>query len=144
MLIDEILKNWEIDCNIDEDNVGGSAMKTPNLHAKYLRLLIDYKLKKIQYKSKYDEKRLLKIKLIKGHLTTEELKELGWEPFQFRILKGDQEEHLAGDKDLQSLDNKIEYCSSAIYVLESILQEIKSRSFHTRVAMDWIRFRAGG
>ena len=61
MLIDEILKNWEIDCNIDEDNVGGSAMKTPNLHAKYLRLLIDYKLKKIQYKSKYDEKRLLKI-----------------------------------------------------------------------------------
>ena len=82
--------------------------------------------------------------MIKGHLTTEELKELGWEPFQFRILKGDQEEHLAGDKDLQSLDNKIEYCSSAIYVLESILQEIKSRSFHTRVAMDWIRFRAGG
>lgn len=143
MLIDDILKDWEIDCNIDSDDIGGAALRSPNLHAKYLRILIDYKLKKVKYSTEYDEKRLLKIKYFKGHLTTEELKELGWEPFHLRVLKTEQEDHLSGDKDLQKINNKIEYCTSAIYILESILQEIKSRSFHTRVAMDWVRFRAG-
>lgn len=143
MLIDEILTTWSVDCVLDENDISGSSLKSPNIHAKYLRLLIDYKLKKIQYKSKFDDLRLTKIKYIKGHLTTDELKELGWEPFQFRVLKGEYDEYLSGDKDLRALTNKIEYCNSAIYTLESILQEIKSRSFHTRVALDWIRFRAG-
>lgn len=144
MLIDEIIKNWEIDCNIDDQDIGAAALKSPNLHAKYLRLMIDYKLKKVKYKTNYDELKLTKIKYYKGHLTTPELKELNWEPFQYRILKGEYDEHLAGDSDLQKINAKIEYCTSAIYILESILQEIKSRSFHTRVAMDWVRFRAGG
>ena len=143
MLIDQLITEWETDCVIDEGDISGSALRTPNLHAKYLRVLIEYKLKKVKYTADLHELKLLKTKHIKGHLTTEELNELGWEPFQFRVLKGEIEEHLQADQDIQKINSKIEYCNSAIYLLESILQEIKSRSFHTRVAMDWIKFRAG-
>jgi hypothetical protein len=144
MLIDQLIAEWEVDCVIDEDDIGRSALRTPNLHAKYLRVLIDYKLKKVKYTSDLNELKLLKTKHIKGHLTTEELKELNWEPFQFRVLKGEIDEYLQADPDIQKIQTKIEYCTSAIYLLDSILQELKSRSFHTRVAMDWIKFRAGG
>lgn len=143
MLIDKLIEEWEQDCVIDEQDIAGSALKTPNLHAKYLKILIDYKLKKVKATSEMSDKRLLKTKYFKGHLTTEELNELGWQPYQFRALKGDIDELLDADPDIQKTKNKIEYCNSAIYLIESVLQEIKSRSFHTRVAMDWIKFRAG-
>lgn len=144
MLIDKLMEEWAIDCVIDDEDIGGSALRTPNLHAKYLKILIDYKLKKVKYQSEMDSTRSLKSKLFKGHLTTDELKTLGWEPYPFRVLKGEVDELIDADQDIQKIKNKIEYCNSAIYLLESILQEIKSRSFHTRVAMDWVKFRAGG
>lgn len=143
MLIDKLIEEWEKDCVIDESDIAGSALMTPNLHAKYLKILIDYKLKKVKATSEMSDKRLLKTKYFKSQLTTEELNELGWQAYQFRALKGDIDELLDADPDIQKIKNKIEYCNSAIYLIESVLQEIKSRSFHTRVAMDWIKFRAG-
>lgn len=143
MLIDDILKEWETDCVIDDEDIGGASMITPNLHAKYLRLLIDYKLKKVKLTSDLADKKLLKSKYFRGHLTTEELNDLGWEPYHIRVLKGEVEEHVNADSEVQKIQTRIDYCTSAIYMLESILGEIKSRSFHTRVAMDWVRFRAG-
>ena len=143
MLIDKIVDEWDIDCVIDDEDIGASALKSPNLHSKYLRILIDYKLKKIKASSELADKKLLKSKYFKGHLTTEELKEQKWEAYQFRVLKGDIEDLIDADPEIQKIKNRIEYCASAIYLLESILQEIKSRSFHTRVAMDWVKFRSG-
>lgn len=143
MIIDKILEEWEKDGVIPDDDIGGASLRTPNLHAKYLRILIDYKLKKIKYTAELQDMKLLKSKYFRSQLTSDELKDLGWEPFQFRVLKTEMDEHIAADKDIQKIQTRLEYCSSAIYTLESILQEIKSRSFHTKVAMDWVRFRAG-
>ena len=143
MLIDEILKNWEEDCVIDSQDISAASLITPNHHSKYLKQLIDYKLKKVKLINELDELKLLKSKYFKGHLTTDELKDLGWEPFHLRILKTEIDEHVDADKDVQKIKNRLEYCNTAIYTLEQILQELKSRSFHTRVAMDWIRFKAG-
>ena len=143
MLIEQILNSWDTDCVIPDDDIGGASLRTSNLHAKYLRILIDYKLKKVKYSSELQDMKFLKSKYFKSQLTTEELNDLGWEPFQYRILKTDIDEHINTDKDVQKIQNKLEYCTSAIYTLESILQEIKSRSFHTKVAMEWVKFRAG-
>lgn len=143
MLIDEILKQWDEDSKIEEDNLGHDSIISSKLHAKYLRLLVEYELKKVKYNSELSDLKLLKSKYFKGHLTTDELKDLGWEPYQFRILKTEIQEHLDGDSDIQKITNRIEYCTVAINTLKYILQEIKSRSFHTRVAMDWVKFRSG-
>lgn len=144
MLIDDILKHWDTDCGIDEDDIGGSALKTPNLHAKYLRILIDYKLKKSKASADLAEKRVVKSKYFRNMLTTDELKQLGWEPYQYRVLKGEVEELVDSDKDIMKIQSRIEYYTAAIQTLESIMNEIKNRSFHTRISMDWIKFRAGG
>lgn len=144
MLIDKLMEEWSIDCVIDDEDIGGAALRTPNLHAKYLKILIDYKLKKAKGLSDMSTLRSLKSKYFRGLLTTDELKDLGLDPYPFRVLKGEVDELIDADAAIQKIQNKLEYYNSAIYLLESILQEIKSRSFHTRVAMDWVRFRAGG
>ena len=144
MLIDKLMEEWSIDCVIDDEDIGGAALRTPNLHAKYLKILIDYKLKKAKGLSDMSTLRSLKSKYFRGLLTTDELKELGLDPYPFRVLKGEVDELIDADAAIQKIQNKLEYYNSAIYLLESILQEIKSRFFHTRVAMYWVRFRAGG
>lgn len=143
MLIDEILNTWAEDCVINDQDIGGSALITPNIQAKYLRILVDYKLKKVKLTNELTDLKLNKSKYFKGHLTTDELKELGWEPYHLRVLKTDVDEHVEGDAAVQKIKARLEYCNTAIYTLEQILQELKSRSFHTRVAMDWVRFRSG-
>lgn len=143
MLIDKVLEEWDRDCEIDDEDLSDAARKSPKLHAKYLRILVDYKLKKTKATNDLKDKKALKGKYFRGMLTTEELNALGWEPYQYRVLKGEVEELVDADEEIQKIVTKIEYYNSAIYVLESIITEIKSRSFHTRVAMDWIKFRSG-
>jgi prefoldin subunit 5 len=48
------------------------------------------------------------------------------------------------DSDVQKLVTREQYLKSMIYFLESVLGELKSRSFHVRAAIDWMKFRAGG
>lgn len=143
MKIDQLIDEWDKDCVIDEDDLSGSALKTPNLHAKYLRVLIDYKLKKAKSTAELKERKVFKGKYFRGLITTDELKELGLEPYQFRVLKGEVEELVEADADIQKIQTRIEYYSTAITLIESILTELKSRSFHTRLSMDWIKFRSG-
>lgn len=143
MLIDQLVTEWENDCKIDESDIGHAAAISPNLHAKYLTHLVQYKLKLAKTGAELATLRSLKSKYFKGMLTTDELKELGWEAWQYRTLKTEVEELVDADKEVQKLVNREQYAKAAIYFLESVMKEISARSFHTRVAMDWVRFRAG-
>jgi len=143
MRIDQLIDEWDKDCVIDEEDLSAAALKTPNLHAKYLRILIDYKLKKSKATTEIKEKKVFKSKYFRGLLTTEELKEVGLEPYQYRVLKGEVDDLIEADSEIIKINTRIEYYTTAITLIESILTELKSRSFHTRLSMDWIKFRSG-
>ena len=40
MTLDEIQNEWEKDAEVDDNYLGESAIATPKLHSKYLKLLI--------------------------------------------------------------------------------------------------------
>lgn len=144
MKIEEIQNMWEQDCNIDDGHLGDHAIYTPQIHAKYLKLLIEFKLKLSKTKSDYNVLRKVKFRYYRGEMSKSELQEFGWEQWQYnKPLKAEMDEFLTGDEDLSKLNIRIEYLESGIYMLESIMSQIKSRDFQIGNAIKWKQFLAG-
>jgi len=142
--IDNLLSEWEKDSVIDDDHLDKSAIKTSSLHSKYLGYLISNKSK--ISKVNFDMKllRAKKIKYYKGEMTKEELIEAGWTQWQgVKPIKSEMEELLQGDMDIARLQSRIEYYESIGILLDSIMNQLKSRDWQIRNAINWKQFIAG-
>jgi hypothetical protein len=94
--------------------------------------------------SDYNMMRKAKFRYYRGETSREELQERGWEQWQgVKPLKNEMDEFLTGDTELNTLEVKIKYLETMIYLLESILQQIKARDWQIKTAVDWKRFLAG-
>lgn len=144
MNIEQLQDMWEADCEIDDNYLGEHATKTPKLHAKYVKLLVGVKLKHTKLQSDYNMLRKAKFRYYRGELGREELQDLGWSQWQgVKPLKNEMDEFLTGDEDLNTMKVKIEYLETMIYLLESILGQLKSRDWQLKSAIEWKRFLAG-
>jgi hypothetical protein len=144
MTLDDIQNEWDKDSAIDDNYLGEHATKTPKLHAKYVRLLVGVKLKHTKLSSDYNMLRKNKFRLYRGELSREELTSLGWAQWQgVKPLKNEMDEFLQGDTDLNTLRVKIDYLETMIYLLESILGQIKARDWQLKSAIEWKKFLAG-
>lgn len=144
MTIDEILDMWAVDADIDDNYLGETTTATPKLHAKYLKLLMNTKLKHTKLQSDHNILRKHKFRYYRGELSREELSDLGWEQWQgVKPLKNEMDEFLQGDEDLNKIKVRIEYLEAMIYQLESIMAQIKARDWQIKTAVEWKRFLAG-
>ena len=144
MKLDDILIMWEADSQIDDNHLGEASTTTAKLHSKYLKLLIDAKLRKTKIDIDYNSLRKTKIRYYRGELTRDELKELGWEQWQYnKPLKAEMDEFLKGEEDLSILLVRQEYIDTMIYALESIMTQIKQRDFQLSNGIKWKQFLAG-
>ena len=143
MNLDELRNEWDKDAPIDTNDLLVSAATVPNLHAKYLRELIEYRLKIVKLQNEINDLRTVKTKYFKGEMTKAELDANGWEQYQYRVLKGDIEALIEADKQYQTLMTREAYVKAVIYFLESVMSEIKARSFHVKNIIEWSRFKAG-
>jgi hypothetical protein len=140
--IENILKMWESDAVIDQTEPSKELIKIPTLHSKYLGFLTKHKI--ASKKAHFDYLRMRKIKweYFTGKLSQEELKEYGWEPFQF-ALKSDISTYLEADKDLIKLLEKKVYHDETVSVIESIMNELKQRTWQLRDFISWEKFVGG-
>jgi len=99
------------------------------------------KLKKL--KTDYKQLKKLKTEYYKGQLDDEEMKEHGWSPQPLKILNQDIPTYLEADDDIIRLSLKIGLQEAIVEYLESILYQIRNRSFHLRLIVDWERFKVG-
>lgn len=144
MNIEQIQEMWDADCQIDDNYLGEHATKTPTLHAKYVRLLTGVKLKLTKIQSDYNLLRKAKFRYYRGEMSREELTDLGWQQWQgIKPLKNEMDEFLSGDDALNTLRVKIDYLETMIYLLESILGQIKARDWQLKTAVEWKKFLAG-
>lgn len=144
MNIDQLQDMWETDCQIDDNYLGENSTATPKLHAKYVKLLVQVKLKHTKLSSDYNILRKNKFRYYRGELGKEELQELEWAQWQgVKPLKNEMDEFLSGDSDLNTVKVKIEYLETMIYLLESILGQIKARDWQIKTAVEWKKFLAG-
>ena len=102
------------------------------------------KLKHTKLSSDYNVLRKNKFRLYRGELSREELSTLGWSQWQgVKPLKNEMDEFLQGDAELNTLRVKIDYLETMIYLLESILGQIKARDWQLKSAIEWKKFLAG-
>ena len=140
--LEEILKSWETDADIDQTEPGKELLKIPKLHGKYLDSLIKHKMASKKANFDYLRMRKLKWEYYTGKLSKDELQELGWEPFQF-TRKSDVSFYLESDTDLIKLLEKKIYHEEVVSVIESIMSEVKQRAWELKSFIDWERFIGG-
>ena len=75
-------------------------------------------------------------------MSQEELEERGWVPFQF-VLKSDINTYLEADGDLIRLLEKKMYHDEIAGVIESIMSELKQRTWQLRSFIDYEKFIGG-
>lgn len=140
--LEQILKYWETDSNMDQTEPSKELLKIPVLHSKYLNILTKHKI--ASKKAHFDYLRMRKIKweYFTGKMSKEELDEYGWEQFQF-ALKSDVNTYLEADGDLIKLLEKKVYHEEAISVIESIMSELKQRTWQLRDFISWEKFVNG-
>lgn len=144
MNLEEIQDSWNNDCAIDDNHLGEESTKTPKLHSKYIREMINTKLQLTKARADYNLLRKNKFRYYRGEMSRDELAHLGWEQWQgVKPLKNEMDEFIQGDPELVQLNTKIEYLESKGYLLESILNQIKSRDWQLRNAIQWKQFLSG-
>ena len=87
--------------------------------------------------------RKVKWEYFTGKMSQEELEQYGWEPFQF-TLKSDINTYLEADGDLIKLLEKKVYHEEVVSVIESIMNELKQRTWQLRDFISWEKFINGG
>ena len=144
MKLDDILVSWEADSVIDDNHLGEASTTTPKLHAKYIKLLVDAKLRLTKLNVEYNTIRKLKFRYYRGEMSRDELSQLGWDQWQYnKPLKAEMDEILKGDDDLSKIQTRIDYIETMVYALESIMTQIKSRDFQLSNGIKWKAFLAG-
>jgi hypothetical protein len=144
MTLDEILAMWEADSTIDDNHLDRASTTTAKLHSKYIRLVIEAKLKKSKLDAEYNGLRKAKIRYYRCEMSKSELEQYGWEQYQYnKPLKAEMDEFLKGDDDLAKIVVRQQYIDTMIYALESIIAQIKQRDFQLSNAIKWKTFVAG-
>jgi hypothetical protein len=140
--LEQILKMWESDADIDRTEPSKELLKIPKYHSKYVSILTKHRI--AAKKAHFDYLRMRKVKweYFTGKMSQEELSEYGWEPFQF-ALKSDITTYLEADKDLIKLLEKKVYHEEVVSVIESIMNELKQRTWQLRDFISWEKFVAG-
>ena len=133
----------ESDIKIDNTQLDKESLNIPQMHNKYLCILMDEKLVLKKYEGDYSILKKNKWLYYTGKLSEEQLSELNWEPFELAILRQDVDKFLDSDKELITLKNKIEYQNEKINYLENIVKAISNRIWNIRAAIDWIKFTQG-
>ncbi len=143
MNIDDIFTEWEKDCKIDKTDLLVEAVKIPELHHKYLKML--YKENEALHNMDKLKKEATRIKTdyYKGNLSAEELNEYGWKPFNIKLLREELNNYLESDEDIIKVNLKYNLQKEKVQVLNQIINSINNRNFVIKNSLDWLRFTQG-
>lgn len=145
MTIDDLVAMWDDDVNIDENHLDRESLSTVKLHAKYIRHLVNVKLKASALQNEYNVLRQKKFRYYRGEMTRPELIEAGWDQWQgVKPIRSEMDEWLTGDADLNRIKIKMEYVKIMVEALESIMAQIKSRDWAIKNSIAFKVFVAGG
>jgi len=137
---------WEEDSVIPSVNLDETSRNTPALHAKYLGLLSDAKLK--MKDAEFKQKVLLKDKWLyyNGKMDQETIEKKGWNPDPFdglKVLKGEMDHYYESDPEIQASEAKIQYLKTVIDTLSEIVNNLNWRHQTISNMIKWKQFEAG-
>lgn len=146
MNLDEILVEWKKDSHIEFNKLDVTSQETPKLHAKYLELYSNAKIKLKD--AEFKQRVLLKDKWLyyNGKMPLETIVEKGWDPDPFdglKILKGEMDYYYNSDPEIVASEARIAYIKEVIDVLKEIMDNLRWRHSTIKNMIDWKKFEAG-
>ena len=141
--IEDLAKMWKEDSVINETALTYEAGRIPVLHHKYYNLYVIETLKLKKLKSDMVMLQKEKSEYYGGIMTPERMKELGWKPYQLKVLKSDVPKIVDQDKDIIDFNLQIGYFETLVKFLEDILKQINNRNFVIKNMIDWNKFTSG-
>ena len=143
MKLEDIFAEWDQDSTFDRTQLDVVALRIPQMHAKYAKILSNERLLLRKYESEFKELKLEK-QLFYTDGPTQEQHNKGWElPAKGRILKSDVAPWLEADKDLIALTLKIAMQNEKVETLRSIMDIISKLGFQVKSAVEWAKFMNG-
>lgn len=144
--LEDVLKMWKEDSEIDELKLDEASRESARLHAKYLEMLSVTRLQLKKKESEYNT--LLRDKFLwyNGKMSKDEMDARGWDydPLNgLKILKGDMDRFYNADADIQNSKMKIDYLKELVATLEEIISNIRWRHQTIRNAIEWQKFTSG-
>ncbi len=143
MNLEQIKIQAELDTAIDLNHLEEESSKVPQIHNKYLCILMDEKLILENLESKLKILKRDKWLYYSGKLSEEELKAKGWEPFDLNILKQDLDRFIESDMDVITLSNKAFHQKEKVNYVENVVKIISNKMWNIRYAIEWIKFTQG-
>lgn len=125
-----VSSEWKDDSDIKIKDLADESIKTPSLHAKYLDYLISAKKQLQQREVELNKYRVLRSKYFKHELSKDELKEHGWEPYQFnKPVKQELDDLLLTDQTFIDLSARVNDGKTLVTTCEKILDSIGKRDY---------------
>lgn len=143
MNIDQIKAQAELDTAIDVNHLDEESIKIPQIHNKYLVILMDEKLILESHESKLKVLRRDKWLYYSGKMSDDELKQKGWQPFDLSILKQDLDRFIDSDSDVINLSHKVYLQREKVNYIESVVKIISGKMWSIKSAIEWIKFTQG-
>lgn len=140
MDIEQLQELADKDLKINDSELDIEALKTPQLHNKYLKHLNKFKLLLTKSQAELNTLRRDKWEYYTGKADASVYAQ---KPFDLKILKTDIDKYLNADEEIQRLSQKVEYLTTVIDFLDRTLRQITNRTFAIKNAIDWRKFTSG-
>jgi hypothetical protein len=143
MNLEDLKNNITKDSIVDDTELGKEAIRTPQLHGKYLNILSDLKL---TLGKQVNDLAVLKLRLWKiytGKASQEELEEWGEEASDLTLLKTDVERFIEADKKVIDLKAKVLLNETKVKMIEEFIKALNNRNFLIKSAIDWYKMSQG-
>jgi hypothetical protein len=142
--LENVMKSWDEDSIINPTEPGKELLKIPVLHNKYVKLLIKNKLSVKNINFEYSKLRRVKEEYYNGSLSQEELNQYGWEPFLLSLrTKNGVDKYIDSDEELIKMLKRKMMVEETVFLCESIIKELNSRTFQLRDYISWEKFIGG-
>jgi hypothetical protein len=140
MDLEQLQELVDKDLKINDTELDLEALKTPQLHNKYMKYLTKFKLMLSRADTEYNSLKKEKWEYYTGKAPAEVY---ALKPFDLKILKTDIDKYLDSDEELQRQKQKVDYLQTTVDFLDRTIRQISNRGFLIKDAIDWRKFTSG-
>lgn len=143
LTIEQIEKEWAVDCKIDKTDLNTDSANQLELHKKYHKIL-NWIRKQLRI-AQTDRIRMVHLKndYYSNNMPPQQLKELNWKPNPRLVIKNDLDRYIEADEEMIALNLKIGDLNDMLQFVESILKSIYQKPFITKNIIENNRFING-
>ena len=143
MKLEDIQELWHRDSEIDYTELGTESIRIPQIHAKYLKIFTDERIRLQGVEIELSKLVRTKTEYYSGKMSQEELERHGWEQYLGRLLKNEIANYIESDDDVIKLKQQLVVLQEKVNYLDSVIRMINNRGFQIKNALDWLKFSHG-